>query len=236
MMKMALNILVKNQIWCYIKNKKTELRAYVLDVLFIIIALLAAYLIGSFPTAFIVARLRKGVDIREVGSHNLGAMNTFYKVGFAEGMVVLVIDIGKGALGVAVAHWLGTPLLVEMFAGVAVVLGHGFPVFLKVRGGRGGACAIGVLVYFMPWGTPIFLGFFLLFLLLTHFPTLSYSLAFLSLPFVGWLIHHSWQLVVYSLCLPLVPLIKYIPRIFEMRRAGGSWKHVLYRKNISDRL
>jgi glycerol-3-phosphate acyltransferase PlsY len=207
-----------------------------LDVLFIIMALLAAYLIGSFPTAFIVARLRKGVDIREVGSHNLGAMNTFYKVGFAEGMLVLLIDIGKGALGVAVAHFLGTALIVEMLAGVAVVLGHGFPVFLKFRGGRGGASAIGVLVYFMPWGTPIFLGIFLLFLVITRFPTFSYSLAFICFPFIGWLDYHDWQLIVFSVCLPLVPLIKYFPRIKEMRHTGGSWKRLFYRKNLKDRL
>jgi acyl phosphate:glycerol-3-phosphate acyltransferase len=207
-----------------------------LNVILIITALLAAYLIGSFPTSFIVARLRKGVDIREVGSHNLGAMNTFYKIGFAEGMVVLLVDIGKGALGVAVAHWLGTALIVEMLAGVVVVLGHGFPVFLKFRGGRGGASCIGVLLYFMPWGVPIYLGLFGLGLLITHFPTLSYSLAFACFPFIGWLIYHRWELVVYSACLPLVPLLKYIPRIMEMRGSGGSWKHVLYRKNFKDRL
>jgi glycerol-3-phosphate acyltransferase PlsY len=207
-----------------------------LDILFIIIALLAGYIIGSFPTAFIMARLRKGVDIRDVGSRNLGAMNVFYKVGFAEGLVVLLTDIGKGALGVAVAHWLGTGLIVEMLTGVAVVLGHGFPVFLKFRGGRGGASSIGVLVYFMPWGTPIFLGLFLLILLIIRFPTLSYSLAFICFPFVGWLINHSWELVVFSVCLPVVPLLKYIPRIIEMRRTGGSWRPVVYRKNLKDRL
>ena len=70
-----------------------------------IIALILAYLIGSFPSAFIIAKLRKGVDIRQVGSRNMGAMNTFYKVGFWWGMLVLVLDIGKGALAVAAA-WL----------------------------------------------------------------------------------------------------------------------------------
>jgi glycerol-3-phosphate acyltransferase PlsY len=207
-----------------------------LNIVIIIGSLLAGYIIGSFPTAYIMARLRKGVDIREVGSRNLGAMNVFYKVGFAEGLLVLLLDIGKGALGVAVAHWLGAGLLVEMFAGVAVVLGHGFPVFLRFRGGRGGASCIGVLVYFMPWGTPIFLGVFLLGMAITRFPTLSYSLAFICFPFIGWLIHHQWELVVYSVCLPVVPLLKYIPRIIEMRRKGGSWKHVFYRKSLHDRL
>ena len=58
----------------------------------------------------------------------------------------------------------------------------------------------------------------------------------LSLAFIGWLIYHRWELVVYTICLVLLPLIKYVPRIIEMRRKGGSWKHVVYRKNLKDRL
>jgi glycerol-3-phosphate acyltransferase PlsY len=207
-----------------------------LNTIVIIVALVAGYLIGSFPTAYIVARLRKGVDIREVGSHNLGAMNVFYKVGFAEGLLVLAIDIGKGAAGVALANFLGTGLIVQMLAGAAVVLGHSFPIFLKFHGGRGGASCIGILAYLMPWGIPFYTVLFGLGLLITRFPTLSYSLAFLCFPFIGWFIYHSWQLLVYSLGLLVLPLLKYIPRIIEMRQQGGSWKHVVYRKNLKDRL
>jgi len=176
------------------------------------------------------------MDIREVGSQNLGAMNVFYKVGFAEGLMVLLVDVGKGAAGVALARYLGTGLVIQMLAGVAVVLGHGFPIFLKFRGGKGGASCIGVLICLMPWGIPIYLVVFGLALLITRFPTLSYSLAFLCFPFIGWLIYHSWELAVFSLGLLVVPLIKYIPRTIEMRRKGGSWKHVVYRKNLKDRL
>jgi glycerol-3-phosphate acyltransferase PlsY len=207
-----------------------------LNTVYIIIALLAGYLIGCFPSAYIVARLRKGVDIREVGSHNLGAMNVFYKIGFWDGMVVLLTDIGKGAAGVALAHYLGTALIVQMLAGAAVVLGHSFPVFLKFHGGKGGACCIGILIYFMPWGVPIYLGLFLLIMWIIRVPTVSYSIAFLCFPFIGGFIYHSWELAVYSLCLPILPLLKYTPRIIEMRRRGGSWKHVVYRKNLKDRL
>lgn len=207
-----------------------------MDIVLIVIALLAGYLIGSIPTAYIITRLRKGTDIRKVGSQNLGAMNVFYKVGFVEGLLVLLVDIGKGAAGVALARYLDTGLVIQMLAGFAVVLGHGFPVFLKFRGGRGGASCIGILIYLMPWGIPIYAGVFGLVLLITRFPTLSYSLAFLCFPFVGWLIYHSWELAVYSLGLLVLPLFKYIPRIIEMRRKGDSWKHVVYRKNLKDRL
>lgn len=162
-----------------------------MDIVFIVITLLVAYFIGSFPTAYIVARLRKGADIRDVGSRNLGAMNVFYKVGFGWGLLVLAVDIGKGVAGLAVARCLGTGFIVEMLAGVAVVLGHGFPVFLRFHGGRGGASCIGILIFLMPWGIPIYDGLFLLILLITRFPTLSYSLAFVCFPFLGWLMYDS---------------------------------------------
>jgi len=206
------------------------------DILFIAIALVCAYLIGSFPSAYLMARFRKGVDIRKVGSKNVGAMNVFYKVGFAEGILVLAVDIGKGAAAVALARWLGVPMIAELFAGVAVLVGHSSPVWLKFRGGRGGATLIGILIFLMPWGIPFYLAIFGLTLLLTHYPTLSYSVAFLFFPFVAWLIYHSGALVAFSIGILLLPVIKYIPRIKEMRATGGSWRHVFLRRNLKDRL
>jgi acyl phosphate:glycerol-3-phosphate acyltransferase len=207
-----------------------------LNTVYIVIALVAGYLIGSFPSAYLVARLRKGVDIRKVGSRNSGAMNVFYKVGFIEGLLVLGLDISKGAAAVAIADHLGVGLVVTLLAGVAAVLGHMFPIFLKFHGGKGGAACIGILVYFMPWGVPIYLALFLLLMWITRYPTLGYSLAFICFPFLAWFMYHHWEWMVYSLCLPILPLLKYIPRIIEMRRQGGSWKHVFYRKNLKDRL
>ena len=206
------------------------------DILFITIALICAYLIGGFPSAYLITRLRKGIDIRGVGSKNVGAMNVFYKVGFAEGLLVLAMDIGKGAATVALARWLGVPVIAELFAGIAAVMGHGFPVWLKFRGGKGGATIIGILVFLMPWGIPFYAAIFGLTLLVTRFPTFSYSVAFLCFPFVAWLIYHSGALVAFSLGILLLPMIKYIPRIKEMHSTGGSWRHVLLRRNLKDRL
>jgi len=207
-----------------------------MNAAFITLAIICAYLIGSFPSGYIAGRVRKGIDIREVGSRNVGAMNVFYKVGFVAGVLVLAVDIGKGAAAVALAHWLGVPIIAELFAGAVAVIGHSFPVFLKFRGGRGGATCIGVLAFLMPWGIPAYLAIFGLALLLTHYPTLSYSVAFLCFPFIAWLVYHSWVWVVFSIGILLLPLIKYIPRIKEMRATGGSWRHVLLRKSLKDRL
>ena len=206
------------------------------DVIIISTALICAYLIGSFPSAYIAGRFRRGIDIREVGSRNVGAMNVFYKVGFVTGLLVLAVDVGKGAAAVALARWLGVPMIAELFAGVAAVVGHGFPVWLKFRGGRGGATCIGILIFLMPWGIPIYLAIFGIGLLLTRYPTLSYSIAFLCFPFVAWLIYHSGVLVTFPVGILLLPGVKYIPRIKEMRSSGGNWRRVFLRKGFKDRL
>ncbi len=201
----------------------------------IALALVAAYLFGAVPSAYIVGRLRTGTDIRQVGSHNMGAMNVFYSVGFCWGVLVLVMDIGKGAAAMAFASALGIPEVARFAAGIVAVLGHGFPVFLRFQGGKGGATSIGVLFVAMPWGIPIGAGIFALALLITRFPTLSYSLGLASFPFIGWLVYGRWQLVVFSVVLLLVPLIRYIPRVREMYAASGSWRHVVRRRDLSDR-
>jgi acyl phosphate:glycerol-3-phosphate acyltransferase len=199
---------------------------------------LLAYLIGSFPSAFIIAKLVKGVDIRTVGSHNMGAMNTFYKVGFWWGMLVLLLDISKGAAAVAVAWQLGNHSdYVQLAGGAAAVLGHSFPVFLKFKGGKGGATCIGVLAYVMPWGIPIYPAIFGLSLLITRFPTLSYSVAFLCFPFLAAFVYHSVAYIVFSILLLVIPVLRYLPRVTEMKQGAGSggWKRVAMRRNLKDR-
>ena len=204
--------------------------------LYIAISLILAYLIGSVPSAYLVARYRKGIDIRSVGSRNMGAMNTFYKVGFWYGITVLFLDISKGVIAVAIPTILGVDQIVQLLAGAIVVIGHAFPVFLKFRGGKGGATCIGVLIFLMPLGVPIYLALFGLILLITRFPTLSYSLAFLCFPFLGWLFFHSTALAIYSIGILLIPGAKYIPRIIEMRAKSGGWKHLFFRHGFKDRL
>ena len=205
------------------------------EALAIAIAIIGAYLLGSIPSAYIIGRLRKGIDIRQVGSRNMGAMNVFYNVGVASGLLVLFADIGKGAAAIALAQWLVDSNLVMFFAGATAVLGHNFPVWLGFKGGKGGAPLIGTLIYLMPWGILIGLSIFLLLLLIIRFPTLSYGIALLSFPFIAWLIYHRGDYVIYSSVMLLVPFISYIPRIKEMRAKGGSWGRVVKRRDLKDR-
>lgn len=116
-------------------------------------ALLGSYLVGSFPTAYVVLKRSKGLDVRTVGSGNVGATNVARVAGWRSGAVVFLVDLGKGVAAVAlVAPWLLHPLTpaTRLACGLAAVLGHNFPFALGFRGGKGVATTIGVLIGAMP--------------------------------------------------------------------------------------
>ena len=205
------------------------------DIVSVAVALVGAYLLGSFPTAYIVGRLRKGIDIRKVGTRNMGAMNVIYTLGMAYGILVLIIDVAKGIAAIMLARWLEVPFTIELVVGGTAVIGHIFPVFLGFRGGKGGAVCIGVFASLMPWAVPFGTGIFLLALLITRFPTFSYSLALCCFPFVAWLIYNSGALTLFSVIMLLMLLARYVPRIREMRTTSGSWHRVLLRRSLKDR-
>jgi len=104
------------------------------------------YLIGSFPTAYIAGRWLKGKDIRRLGDANVGAANAFRQLGAKVGIMVGIIDAAKGALAVVIAQLANIPQLAMLATGVAVVIGHNWPLFIGFRGGRGESTTIGVLL------------------------------------------------------------------------------------------
>lgn len=113
--------------------------------------LIAAYLLGSFPTALLVGRMVGGVDIRTVGDGNMGAHNIKAQFGWDPGIVVAVVDFAKGALAVALAQYFSLELIWQLFALALAVLGHGFPVFAGLRGGQGLATVLGGLFSLSIW-------------------------------------------------------------------------------------
>jgi len=211
----------------------------------IVIAIVIGYLLGSIPSAYLAGRLRKGVDIREVGSKNMGAMNVYYEVGLVEAVLVTLVDLGKGVGAILLVRWLldippGFEPLTGL-TGVAAVIGHVFPVFLKFRGGKGAATAIGILLFLMPWAVPFLFIVFAIALRITRNPTFSYSLILIVFPFVAGFIYvdrygEPLALVFYSIGLGVFLGIQYIPRIKEMHsKAGGDWRQVIRRRSLKDR-
>ncbi len=211
----------------------------------IVIAIVIGYLLGSFPSAYLAGRLRKGIDIREVGSKNMGAMNVFYQVGPIEAVLVTLADLGKGVGAILLVRWLlGIPPEFEFLiglTGVAAIIGHIFPVFLKFHGGKGAATTIGILVFLMPWAVPFLFIVFAIALLVTHNPTFSYSLLLIVFPFVAGFIYvdhygEPLALVFYSIGIGIFLGIQYIPRIKEMHsKTGGDWRKVIKRSSLKER-
>jgi len=106
---------------------------------------LVSYLLGAIPFAFLVVRWLSGVDIRQVGSGNVGATNVLRSTGMPAAALVLALDVAKGAAPVVVGQSLGAPPGVLGACALAAVLGHVFPVFLGFRGGKGVATAAGAI-------------------------------------------------------------------------------------------
>lgn len=123
---------------------------------------LLAYLIGSIPTALIVGRIAYGIDIRNHGSHNPGATNTLRVLGKKAAVVVLLVDVGKGALA-ALLPALFQLNIDPLYIGLLAVVGHCFPVFADFRGGKAIATTAGVLLITNVWMFLIaYLAFFIM--------------------------------------------------------------------------
>jgi glycerol-3-phosphate acyltransferase PlsY len=214
----------------------------------IIIAIIIGYTFGSFPAAYLAGRLRKGIDIRGVGSKNMGAMNVFYQVGPLDAALVTLADLGKGVAAILLVRWLLGRDLISSFdfltglTAAAAIIGHIFPAFLKFHGGKGAATAIGILIFLMPWAVPAIFVVFFIALLITRNPTFSYSLLLIVFPFVAGFIYvdhydQPLSLVFYSTGLGIFLGIQYIPRLREMHgKAGGDWHKVIRRRSLKERL
>lgn len=107
------------------------------------------YLIGSFPTALIIGKVFYGIDIRKYGSFNPGATNSLRVLGKRAGMIVLLFDVGKGALAAALPFFFEADID-PLYPGLAAVIGHCFPIFAGFRGGKAIATTAGVLLIANP--------------------------------------------------------------------------------------
>jgi glycerol-3-phosphate acyltransferase PlsY len=153
-----------------------------------------AYVIGSLPFAWLMTRGR-GLDLRTVGSRNMGASNVLRTAGVAPAVVVLLTDAGKGAIAVLVARALDDDAVVVSAAGVAAVLGHVYPAWLGFRGGKGVATAAGVFAVLAPMATAIAAAVFVVTVFVTRFISAGSMAGAVLLPLVA-AIQHAPTVVV----------------------------------------
>ena len=181
------------------------------------ISIIIGYLLGSIPTAYIIAKLRKGIDIREVGIGNMGAGNVIREVGLWEGAVVFLVDAAKGAAAILVAQTLGVSQPFVLAAGFAAILGHSYPFSIGFRGGQGVSTIMGIFFVLAPEVMVVILGLMGIALLLTRH---IFSMTCIVAPFLPLLIGLSGgsaMLIFYSLAVIAFVLFRNWHRLKEFR-------------------
>jgi glycerol-3-phosphate acyltransferase PlsY len=204
-----------------------------------LVAIIIAYLLGSINSAYIVTRLVAGKDIRQLGGGNAGGRNVFREVGLLAAIPVAIFDVGKGAASVAIAHRLLNVPLFEvnpfvLLAGIAVVAGHMWSIYLKFTGANGLAATIGVLAILMPWALLVILAIMFILTATTRNPVLSLNISLLSMPVSAWFLEKSWLPVVFSIALIAMLILNFIPTARAALDRAGSGKNLfaeLLRKN-----
>jgi glycerol-3-phosphate acyltransferase PlsY len=206
-----------------------------------IISLLLAYLLGSIPTAVWVGRIFYGVDVREYGSGNAGATNTFRVLGKKAGIPVLLIDAMKGFAAVNLVHLFAEEPIsdaafvnYQLALGIAAVIGHIFPLFAGFRGGKGIATLLGLMLAIHTEGALIALCVFVLVFAITKFVSLGSMTAALSFPFIIVLVFHTTipSLIIFSMFVAILVLVthqKNIERLFrrEENKANISLRNLI---------
>lgn len=132
-----------------------------------IVLFIGSYLLGNLNPALIIAKLRRGIDIRDFNSKNAGATNTVMTMGFRWGIVVMILDILKGTIPVIVSRaFFEDQPLIWVLAGFFAILGHVFPLLYKFKGGKGTATYAGLLFGIQPlFGLVVFILFFMIFII-----------------------------------------------------------------------
>lgn len=192
-------------------------------MLIYIFCVLAAYLLGSIPTSVWVGRIWFGLDIREHGSGNAGATNTFRVLGKKAGIFVMLVDILKGLLAATVAlillrqGYIESEMLIlwKLILGIVAIIGHILPVFVGFRGGKGVATLAGMMMGVQWEITLICVFIFLITLLLSNYVSLSSMVASLSFPLLVVLVHGFQQ---DNLILPVFGFALFVAVVFTHRK------------------
>ena len=196
------------------------------------------YLLGSIPTAVWVGKRFYGIDVREHGSKNAGATNTFRVLGKKPGKIVLLIDVLKGLLAVLAPQLLypelnyETLVYLKIIAALTVILGHVFPLFAGFKGGKGVATALGVIIAIHPLTACICLGIFSAVFLTFNYVSLGAIITSVFFPIVLIFVFHekSFPLIVFSIVIGSAVVITHKKNIVRLMN-GTENKMYLKKKN-----
>jgi glycerol-3-phosphate acyltransferase PlsY len=166
------------------------------------------YLLGSIPTGFILGAWA-GIDVRKSGSGNVGATNVARVLGKRQGVYTLIADVGKGFIPVFITLQLGFTAANAALVGIAAFLGHLFPLFLRFKGGKGVATALGVFLALAPLATSILILLFAVVMLVSRTVSLSSMIAAAAAPAVFWYLFYGRVLIASSAFLAMMIVLRH---------------------------
>ena len=191
--------------------------------------ILLAYLLGSIPTAVWVGKSWYAIDVREHGSKNAGATNTFRVLGKKPGIIVLIIDIVKGAIASLLPFYFYTGTTdqvvnLQIITSIVAVVGHVFPCFANFKGGKGVATSLGVIIGLHPAAAGICMVVFLLVFLTSHYVSLGAMIGAITFPLsIVFVFHtHSFWLIVFAHVLAILVILAHRKNIQRLLKGEES--------------
>ena len=207
-----------------------------------ILLLVGAYLLGSLPTAYLVGRWRRGIDIRQYGSGNVGASNLLRSSSKRLGILVTIVDLAKGIPLIWVAQLAGLGIVQQVAIGLAAIIGHNWPVFLRFSGGRGVLTSIGVAFFLplangpmVPWALIISLALAAIFIFVLHNLPLGTVAAIAVLPLGSWLTNDPLAFILGFLAIFLLTVIRRLTAPKSSLTASVSTGELIVNRLLLDR-
>jgi glycerol-3-phosphate acyltransferase PlsY len=211
----------------------------------LIILIIGSYLVGSVPSSYLAARSR-GIDLRKQGTFQLGGGNLWRTTSRRLGLMVGIFDFFKGMLMVLIAWRLGLDAGQQLAVGLAAVVGHNWPVFLRFHGGRGIATSIGIIIILpfindiTPWATTAFVVILVSGAIIMRSTPIPILAGMILMPVITAIFHQTLSLTLGFLVMVLIIIIKrLIAQPSTEKRQTGMWRLILNRflfdRDISDR-
>jgi glycerol-3-phosphate acyltransferase PlsY len=182
------------------------------DYMLLILVLAGSYLLGSIPTGLLLGKAY-GIDVRKEGSGNIGATNLYRTVGRKVGVMTLVGDCLKGMLPVLAVKYSGLPSEYAAWVGLAAFCGHVFSVFLRFKGGKGVATALGVFLALSPLAVSVALAVFVALMLIWRYVSLGSIAAAAAMPLAVWFLGGGRSLIVVTMLIAVVVIIRHTENI-----------------------
>lgn len=210
-----------------------------------IVLIIIGYLLGSVPLSYLAGKAR-GIDLRNQGTHQVGGGNLWRLTSRRLGLFVGIFDFIKGILMVGIGRLLGLDAGQQLIVGLAVIIGHNWPVFLRFHGGRGIATLLGLAVILpafndiSPWPSVIAAGFTVLMTVIFRSSPLPVLISAASLPLTSWLFHNPEAVVLGFLAIFLVVIVKRLtaqpaPEKMQISHARLFFNRLLFDRDIADR-